>query len=498
MRGLVAPESMETKRIISTGVPTLDLLLGGGIPARQSVIVTGDPGTGKTILCSQIAFAQAARGVGVVLATVASESQDKLIEELQGFSFFDADRVSNEIFVVSAYPWLQKGPKEAKELLLRTMRERKAKLLFVDGLRSLRDLWNNEAKLRDFLYELNVGLAQLEAIGLFTTEYPLHKLMDYPEATTVDGLIALSALRFGGRVVRRAQVAKLRGRAHLTGEHLMHITEQGISIVPRLEETTHANPDFKPPTQRAAFGLPELDKVLHGGLPMMSTTLVAGSTGVGKTLLASQFVATGARQGEPGLLINYSEPVARLVARAKGVSLDLEPLMRLGKLWIEYRPSTNSEGDDLVAEILDRVRHHGIRRLVVDGIGEVEESVIEKPRVRSLLSSLIVQLRDLGVTTLFIKEVGKIAGPELDFSDTPISVTAENVLFFRHIELRGRLHRIASVLKMRESGYDPYVREFEITAQGVRVLGPMDAAEGLLTGVARSILQPLTMTPQAP
>lgn len=476
---------MDTKRIISTGVPNLDLLLGGGIPARQSVVVTGDPGTGKTILCSQIAFAHAAGGQNVVLATVASESQDKLMEELQDFSFFDAERVSREIFLVSAYPALQKGPKEAKDLLLRTMKERKAKLLFIDGLRSLRDLWQHEGKLRDFLYELNVGLSHIEAISLFTTEYPLSKLMDYPEATTVDGIISVSAPRYGGRVVRRIQVAKLRGRRHLTGEHLMHITREGISIVPRLEETTRANYAFEPPKKRAAFGLPELDKLLDGGLPSMSTTLMVGSTGVGKTLLASQFVATGAHQGEPGLLINYSEPVRRLVNRARGVSLELQPLLDQGKLFIEYRPSTNLEGDDLIAEILDKVRRHSVQRLAIDGIGEIEESILDQPRVRGLLSSLIIQLRDLGVTTLFIKEVPKIAGPELDFSDTPISVTAENVLFFRHIELRGRLHRIVSILKMRESGYDPYVREFEITSNGIAVLGPLSSAEGLLTGVAR-------------
>jgi len=117
------------KRIISTGVPSLDLLLGGGIPARQSMVVTGDPGSGKTILCSQIAFAHAARGQNVVLATIASESQDKLIEELRGFTFFDPERVGRELFLVSVYPALQKGPKEAKDLLLRTMKDRKAKLV---------------------------------------------------------------------------------------------------------------------------------------------------------------------------------------------------------------------------------------------------------------------------------------------------------------------------------------------------------------------------------
>jgi circadian clock protein KaiC len=473
--------------IVTTGIADLDLLLGGGIPQRQSVVITGDPGTGKTILCSQIAFAQAARGDSVVLATVASESQDKLLDELRGFEFFDPERVGKEIFLVSAYPSLQKGPKEAKDLLLRTMKDRKAKLLFVDGMRSVRDLWQSEGKLRDFFYELNVGLAQRDAIGLFTTEYPLQKLMDYPEATTVDGIVAVSALRFGGRLVRRIQVAKLRGRAHLTSEHLMHINRSGISIIPRLEETTRADVGFEPPEERAAFGLPELDRVLHGGLPAMSTTLMAGSTGVGKTLLASQFLAEGARRDQPGLLVTYSEPVGRLVKRALGVSLDLRPLIERRQLFIEYTPPTHLEGDDLVAQILALVRERGIRRLVVDGIGEIEESILERGRVRGLLASLIIQLRDMGTTTLFIKEVPKITGPELDFSDTPISVTAENLLFFRHIEMRGRLHRALSILKMRESDYDPYVREFAVTSKGITVLGPLDSAAGLLTGVARPL-----------
>jgi circadian clock protein KaiC len=473
------------KPLFSTGIASLDRLLGGGIPQRQTLIVTGDPGTGKTVLCSQIAFAHAARGSSVVLATLASEAQDKLMAELEGFSFFDADRVGNELFVVSAYPWVQKGPKEARDLLLKTVKERKAKLLFVDGVRSLRDLWQDEAKLRGFLYELNVGLAQLDAVALFTTEYPLRKLMEFPEATTVDGIVSLSALHFGGRVVRRVQVAKLRGRPHLTGEHLMHIKSEGITIVPRLEEVTDADQDFQPSAERCAFGLPELDEVINGGLPAMSTTLLAGTTGVGKTLLSAKFIATGAARGEPGLLVSYSEPVARLVARARAVAIDIEPLMRTGSMHVRYRASTNLEGDDLIAEILQQTRQLGIKRLVVDGIGEVEESILEKERVRGVLTSLIVQLRDLGVTTLFIKEVPKLAGPDVDFSDTPISITAENMLFFRQVELRGRLHRVLSVLKMRESGYDPHVREFEIGSEGLRVLGPLDSAEGLLTGVAR-------------
>jgi circadian clock protein KaiC len=52
----------ETPRLIATGVPGFDELLGGGLPDSKTVMITGEPGTGKTVLCSQIAFGFAARG----------------------------------------------------------------------------------------------------------------------------------------------------------------------------------------------------------------------------------------------------------------------------------------------------------------------------------------------------------------------------------------------------------------------------------------------------
>ena len=472
--------------IIETGIPTLDLLLGGGIPARQSIVVTGEPGSGKTVLCSQIAFAQAARGKRIVVATVASESQDKLLDELKGFSFYDGDRIGNEIYLVSIYPALQRGPRDAKELLLKAMRDRKADILFLDGLRSLRDLWQNEAKLRDFLYELSVGLAQVGAVGLFTTEYRVEKLMDYPEATTVDGILSLSTRRVAGRIMRRAQVVKLRGRKHLTSEHLMHITSNGIHVVPRLEETTEPHETFEPSEARAHFGLPALDAMVSGGLPAKSATLIAGSTGVGKTLLSLSFAAAGARDGEPSLLVSYSEPVERLVARAKRVGLDVAPLVASGLLHLEYRAALSVEADDLVADLLEKVRKLGARRLVIDGIADLDASVVERERLKPLLTALLVQLRRMNVTAVFVKEVSKIAGPDLDFGDTPISITAENLIFMRHIEWRGRLNRIISVLKMRESGFDHCVKQFEITEKGIVVLEQMTGAEGQLTGSPRA------------
>jgi circadian clock protein KaiC len=478
---------MTDKDVIATGVPGVDTLLAGGLPRRQTIVVTGEPGSGKTILCSQIAFSMAARALPVVVATVTSEPHDKLVEALRHFSFYDKKRIGEEMFFVSAYPYLKKGAREAREMLLAAVRDRGAKLLFIDGLRSIRDLWQNESMLREFLYELNIGLSANDCIGLMSTEYPLHRLLELPEATTVDGLVSLSLADSGPRRFRRIEVHKLRGRAHKQGCHVAVIDNQGISAIPRLETVTVPVDRALPPNDRISFGLPELDELLCGGLPRNSTTLVAGSTGVGKTLLAAHFVAAGAAAGEHSLMYSFFEPPANVVARARRVGLDLDGPMAAGLVDIVYHPPLEWEADTVVAGMLEHVRRRQISRLVIDSIVGLEQTIVDRSRAASFLNAMVVALRGCGVTTLMTKEVSKIAGPELDFSDTPITVAIENFIFLRFVELRGRLHRIMSVLKMRDSNYDGDVREFTISETGFSVLAPVSAAEGLLTGMARAV-----------
>ena len=480
-------DSRGTQKLFETGIESFDLLLGGGIPRRQTLIVAGNPGCGKTILSSQIAFLAAARGLPVVLATVTSEPHDKLVDALSGFSFFRHELLGEKLFLVSAYASLKKGAKEARDTLLHTVRERGAKMLFIDGLRSIRDLWQDEARLREFLYELGIGLSTMDCIGLFTTEYPIEKLMTLPEATTVDGIVSLWVSHQGGRRHRRVEVVKLRGRPHLQGEHLFQIGGEGVEIIPRLEARVPSDKDFVPPRTRASFGLPEFDGLMDGGLPLQSTTLLAGSMGIGKTLLAAHFAAEGARQGEKTLFVSFFEPPAALLARAQRIGLDVREALGSGALALMHLPPSELEADVLVDRILREVDRQEVRRLVIDGLTDLELAIADPERRRTFLGAFSVHLRAAGVTSLFTKEVSKIAGTELDFSDTPIAILGENLLLLRYVELRGRIHRVMSILKMRDSKYDGDLREFEINDAGIRVLSPMRSAAGLLTGLAQPI-----------
>src|SRR5437879_1520868 len=89
-----------------TEVPQLDLILGGGLPQGALVIILGPPGSGKTTLTSQIAFAAARRGQHALFLTALSESTTKLLDHLRSYRFFAPDLLGSALQVFSLQQFL--------------------------------------------------------------------------------------------------------------------------------------------------------------------------------------------------------------------------------------------------------------------------------------------------------------------------------------------------------------------------------------------------------
>jgi circadian clock protein KaiC len=142
--------------------------------------------------------------------------------------------------------------------------------------------------------------------------------------------------------------------------------------------------------------------------------------------------------------------------------------------------------------MLDRT---GAKRLLVDDVDVIERAIDSSERAQAFFKALMIQLRGRGVTSLFTRKISKLVGPELDFGDTALAAIAENLFFARYVELRGRLHRVFSILNLRDSVFDPSLREFEVRDVGIRVLEPIQSAEGLLTGQARPVGVAPTLAP---
>ena len=96
------------------------------------------------------------------------------------------------------------------------------------------------------------------------------------------------------------------------------------------------------------MGLPELDEMLGGGLPSGYSLLVAGPSGSGKTILASAFLAEGARDGETGVLAAFEQNPHRSRNRI------LADLIDAGKVGLVDSRSPDLSIDEIVLEIMRR------------------------------------------------------------------------------------------------------------------------------------------------
>src|SRR5438067_7094082 len=111
-----------------------------------------------------------------------------------------------------------------------------------------------------------------------------------------------------------------------------------MRVIPRIETLLASEADLRPGAARAAFGLPQLDALMDGGLPVGSTTMLAGGMGIGKTLFSAYFASEGARKGEKAVFVSFYEPATPLVARAQRIGLELQPCIESGALQIAYHP----------------------------------------------------------------------------------------------------------------------------------------------------------------
>jgi circadian clock protein KaiC len=212
-------------------------------------------------------------------------------------------------------------------------------------------------------------------------------------------------------------------------------------------------------------GIAQLDAMLGGGLPSGSSTLLLGPSGIGKTTFGLQFLSR-CSDSAPGLMLGFYEMPTRILAKAQRVCRPLVSLLDSGAVEMLWQPPTNDSLDAYGERLLTAVRRRRVKRLFLDGLGALQSAPDAAERMRQYLPALTNELRVQGVTTLYSLEEGNIVGPDTRTSFGDLSVLAENLVLLRYVELRSRLHRLISILKVRDSDFDPFLHEFFLTDQG--------------------------------
>ncbi|MFL6664265.1 MAG: RAD55 family ATPase, partial [Rhizobacter sp.] len=277
---------------LTTGVPGLDEVLGGGLPEFSFNVIAGPPGCGKTTLAHQLMFALAAPQRPALYFTVLGEPPLKMLRYQQQFEFFDAESVNRSVHFVNLADDALAG--DLDQVLRRIAAEVQAHgpaFVFVDSFRSValagKCEGNPQHNLQQFVQQLGVLMTTWQAttflVGEFFSEDDAN-----PVFTVADGLIWLRQSLQRNSMVRKLEIRKMRGQPTVPGLHTFRIGPAGIRVfAPQQVRSVPKPASGAPPAARLLTGVAALDAMLGGGLPAGYSLLVAGPSGSGKSILAA-------------------------------------------------------------------------------------------------------------------------------------------------------------------------------------------------------------------
>jgi circadian clock protein KaiC len=221
------------------------------------------------------------------------------------------------------------------------------------------------------------------------------------------------------------------------------------------------------------------------------SAVVLGAPGTGKTTAGLHFVVEGARQGQPGLVATFYETPDRLIEKADAFGLELGRQVHEGRVQILWQPRVELLGDAWAHGLLRALARHRPERLFVESLDDLTASLTpDLDRAPAFLTALTNELRAGTVTSLFSTGVQPVTSSPLDMPVPALSATMENIILLRYVELGSQLHRLISIVKMRDSDYDSAIRRLSITAQGLALAEPFDQVEPVITRSANPTRPP--------
>jgi len=281
--------------------------------------------------------------------------------------------------------------------------------------------------------------------------------------------------------VRKIQVVKMRGQAQAPGLHTFRISDQGVQIYPRAIVSAGAASEATTAVinteERVAMGIPGLDNMLGGGLPTGYSLLVVGPSGSGKTIMATEFLAEGARKGETGVIAAFEKSPSQLLSNT------LNALIKDKKVGVIETRALDLSIDQTLHDLIELITRTKAKRVVIDSLSGFELALAPEFQedFRGSLYRMIAELTSLGVTILMTSEL-EDRYADLRFSSFGSAFLADAIIVQRYIEIEGNFNRAISVVKVRGSQHSKQIRLFDITDDGIILGDALSGYSGILTG----------------
>jgi circadian clock protein KaiC len=473
----------------TTGVPGLDEVLVGGFPSNRIYLIQGDPGSGKTTLGLQFLLEGVRLGESAMYVSL-SETREEILGvaashgwSLDGIQLFEMSAADRKLSLDDDNTLFEPSEVELREImqqLLTAIETVKPVRLVFDSLSELRLLSQNPLRYRRQILVLKQFLAGRQSTVLFLDDRTSPE-DDRQLQSLSHGVLLLEQRRaeFGGDR-RYLRVIKVRGLKPRGGEHELAIVRGGLRVFPRLVAAEH-HEDFE--AGLVSSGVEPLDELLGGGIDRGTATLIIGPAGSGKSSLAVRYALSAAERGENVAMFAFDERIQTLRARTRGLGLNLEGVVRSGRLSIVQIDPAEMGPGEFVANVGRAVNEAKARVIIIDSLNGYLNAMPEERALALQLHELLSMLGHRGVTSFMVLAQHGILGAGMQ-SPVDVSYLADTVIMLRYFEAAGMVRKAVSVLKKRSGPHEHTIREYGMgPPHGITVGRPLVEFRGILTGV---------------
>ncbi len=469
-----------------TGIIEFDKIIGGGFPKGSVVLLAGSSGVGKTIFAFRWLFEGVRNNENGIYVTV-TEPLFKSVKNLETMSFYDRSAIEQErLKIIDIRELYDKKSFDSEKILSfieESVKQTNAKRLCIDSITAIAYNIDDKAKIREFIFKLGKILAALGCTTILTSEvsgqnqYSVYNVEEYIS----DAILRLDFVKVKDELQRMMQVIKVRGRGYKAEDIYFNISEHGFTLFPKL----NVHLKYSSTQEKISTGNEIFDKMLLGGVFKGSSTLIAGASGTGKSLMSMQFIMEGLKLGDPCLYAGFEESREQLIRNAKSFGWDLEEYEKKGLLVLNCIYPGEKYIEEHLADIKNIIEGKKIRRCIVDSLSAIGNSFPEEI-FKSFAKRLNGYLKSQNVTTFLTSATATFMGATT-LTESHLSTMVDNIIMLRHVEIQGELKLVLNVVKVRGSAHSKGLRGYDITSKGIVIGQAMSGYEGVMTGNTRKV-----------